>query len=599
MDEGLRGEMGRIGGGCAHLLRLVAGVALFAGLQGLACAQSGPSGLPTREQLQQPAPTPATGPAKVRIKDEVERAPCPLDNPAYSAIRLTLIRATFANLDPVPEGEIADSYRPYLGSDQPISVVCRIRDAAATKLRAMGYIAAVEVPVQRITGGEVRFQVLYGRVTDVRVIGEVGANRRLFEAYLGKLVDGELFNRRKAERLLLLARDLPGYDVQLTLKPAGSGAGNLIAEVRVSHVPLMVDFSGSNLAAPSTGRYGGQIRATLNGLLGLGDQTSISAYTTAQTHEQQIYQLGEDVRLGGDGLRLGGHLTYAVTRPNLGDDIPPVRAHTLLANIELGYPLVRRQAGNLRLNGGLDILNQNVSFAGLPLSRDRLRIGYLRLDFDALDLAGHGPGGSIGWRGSGSIELRHGFSILGASPNCRAEIARCAVATFVPPSLTSGDPQATVVRASGTFEWHPVNPVVFALSPRAQIASGPLAAYEQMSLGNFTVGRGYFPGVLTGDDGAGVQVEVRKTPIRLSRDGQFSAQPYGFVDNGWVWRRLSGLGGQRLSSIGLGSRVDLGRFGRIDGSVAVPVSTVPGEDKRRKAIFLLSYSATLYPVRSQ
>ena len=113
-------------------------------------------------------------------------------------------------------------------------------------------------------------------------------------------------------------------------------------------------------------RYGGQVRATLNGLLGFGDQTTLSAYTTAQTHEQQIYQAGEDIRIGGSGLRLGGHLTYAVTRPDLGAGIPPVRAHTFLANVELGYPIIRRQGGNLRINGGLDILNQSVTFAGLP-----------------------------------------------------------------------------------------------------------------------------------------------------------------------------------------------------------------------------------------
>ena len=35
----------------------------------------------------------------------------------------------------------------------------------------------------------------------------------------------EIFDRRRAERYLLLARDLPGYNVQLVLKPAGTGPG--------------------------------------------------------------------------------------------------------------------------------------------------------------------------------------------------------------------------------------------------------------------------------------------------------------------------------------------------------------------------------------
>ena len=35
------------------------------------------------------------------------------------------------------------AYSQYLGKDQPIGVVCRVRDAAATALRGMGYVAAV------------------------------------------------------------------------------------------------------------------------------------------------------------------------------------------------------------------------------------------------------------------------------------------------------------------------------------------------------------------------------------------------------------------------------------------------------------------------
>jgi hemolysin activation/secretion protein len=588
---------GRIAGNGAVL-------ALVAGLPGVVQAQNVPAqgvpiGTPTREQLQRPLPVPAPTQERVRIRDEVERAPCPLDNPAYADIRFRLTRVAFADLGPVAEVEIADSYRPYMDTEQPISIVCRIRDAAATRLRELGYIAAVEVPVQRIVGGEVRFQVLYGRVTAVRVIGDVGANQHLLESYVSRLADGQLFNRRRAERLLLLARDIPGYDIQLTLKPAGSGAGNLIAELRVGRTPLIVDFSGSNLAAPSTGRYGGQVRATLNGLLGLGDQTTLSAYSTAEFREQQIYQIGEEMRLGSQGLRLGGHLTYARTRLDLDPAIPPVRARTFLANAEIGYPLIRRQGGNVRLNGGMDILNQSVDFAGVPLSRDRLRIAYLRLDLDALDLAGHGPGESIGWRAQGSIELRRGLSIFGASPNCATDPARCAIAGFVPPSISVANPEATVLRATAAIEWHPLQPLIVAISPRVQVASAPLAAYEQMSLGNFTIGRGFFPGTLTGDDGAGAQIELRKTPIRLLRSGSMELQPYLFADNGWVWRHSSGLGGQRLSTVGGGSRFDMGRLGRLDTSIAIPVSTVPGEAKRRKPLFLLTYSAILFPFRSQ
>ena len=43
--------------------------------------------------------------------------------------------------------------RRFVGQEQPVAMICEIRDRAATILREAGYIAAVEVPEQRIADG--------------------------------------------------------------------------------------------------------------------------------------------------------------------------------------------------------------------------------------------------------------------------------------------------------------------------------------------------------------------------------------------------------------------------------------------------------------
>jgi len=557
-----------------------------------------PSGVPTREELERGAPQTSQQPSRLTVEGDVERSPCALDNPAYGDIRITLTKATFGNLGPVPENLMAESYQQYLGTEQPITVVCRIRDAAATMLRAMGYIAAVEVPVQRITNGEVRFEVLYARVTSVRVVGKPGRNEQLFGAYLQKLADGEIFNRFKAERVVLLARDVPGYDVRLSLKPAGSGAGNMVAEVRLEQTPVTVDFAANNFSAISTGRVGGQVRASFNGLTGMGDRTTLAVYSTSDFHEQQIYSLGHDMLLGGNGLRLGGHLTYAETAPTLGATVPPVDVRTVYANLELGYPLVRRQAFTLRGAMGLDLLNQKVRFGGAPLSRDRLRVAYLRFDMDGLDVKGVGPDGSVGWRANGAVELRKGVSLMGASPYCAASPALCAAPGFVPPSIAQGNPQATVLRASASVEMHLLRPLTFVIAPRMQISSDPVFAFEQFSLGNFTLGRGYDPGALIGDSGVGFAAEARMTPFRLTPQSRFELQPYVFSDNGWTWLKRSAVPGpQSLHSVGGGMRITFGGQARLDLSAAVPLSTLPGEANRRPVRVLASLAVNLLPWR--
>ena len=119
----------------------------------------------------------------------------------------------------------------------PISVVCEIRDRAATILRDAGYIAAVQVPEQRIAEGNVRFQVLMAHLTDVRVRGDATGAESLIAGYLRQLTKQPVFNRYEAERYLLLASDLPGYSVRLTLRPAGTVPGDVIGDVTVQRTP--------------------------------------------------------------------------------------------------------------------------------------------------------------------------------------------------------------------------------------------------------------------------------------------------------------------------------------------------------------------------
>jgi hemolysin activation/secretion protein len=66
------------------------------------------------------------------------------------------------------------AWSPFVGSEQPVAVLCEIRDAAATMLRDKGYLAAVQVPTQQIENGVVRMETLYARITAIRARGETG-----------------------------------------------------------------------------------------------------------------------------------------------------------------------------------------------------------------------------------------------------------------------------------------------------------------------------------------------------------------------------------------------------------------------------------------
>ena len=472
-------------------------------------AQSTPQAVPpTREEVTRPvAPLPAPQ-SRLEVEGGIERAPCALDGPEFRSIHFVLRGAEFDGLQGLTRAQLAATYAPFMGRDVPISTVCEIRDRAATILRDAGYIAAVQVPEQRITDGIVRFQVLMAHLTQVRVRGEATGAETVLASYLNQLTKRPLFNRYEAERYLLLASDLPGYTVRLTLRPAGTAPGDVIGDVTVQRLPAYADFIVQNGGSKALGRWGGLLRGQVFGLTGLGDRTSLSLFSTSDFHEQQTIQVGHDMRLGPQGLSLAGTFTYAWARPAVPD--AHVLAKTLFGTVELAYPFVRRQSQTIRGSIGMDILNQDVWLDRVKLTSDRLRVGFLRLGVDAVATnfrqgytAAEPP-----WHFTSLIELRQGFHGLGATGDCGPAGINCLGPGDIPPSRIEGRSDATVIRFTGYGEYRPIPRLTFALGARGQYAWKPLLSFEEFSAGNYTVGRGYDPGALLGDRGFGTQAEI-------------------------------------------------------------------------------------------
>ena len=185
------------------------------------------------------------------MEGELERAPCALDGPDFASIHLTLKDVDFDGLKGLTKSDLASAYSQYIGRDVPISVVCEIRDRASTILRDAGYVSAVQVPEQRIADGVIRFNVLMAHLTQVRVRGDANGAEGVIAGYLRRLTNQPVFNRYQAERYLLLASDIPGYTVRLTLRPAGTAPGEVIGDVTVQRNPAYADFNIQNMGRRS------------------------------------------------------------------------------------------------------------------------------------------------------------------------------------------------------------------------------------------------------------------------------------------------------------------------------------------------------------
>lgn len=543
-----------------------------------AFAQQAP--LPSRQEVTPPTPD-TRGNSRVEVDSRAafERPPCPF---AGSTLRLTVNQVNFTQPDGSPlQPGLARSLAGVAAppGEQPITAVCDLRDRANAALRAGGWVASVQIPAQEINGGVIAFQVVAARIVEMRVRGSAGPYQALLGDRIRQLQASDPLNEREAERLLLLASDTPGLDVQLSLRPAGGTQGAVIGELNIIYRRFSVLANAQNFNSRLLGRETGYVRAELYGLTGLADLTYLGLSSTAQFREQRIVQVGHVLGLDASGTRLGGRFTYAWSRP----DLRPLdyRTNTLIAGVDLTRPLIRSLRGNVGARLGFDYINQ-LSFVRsgetkVPLTTDRLRIGFVGLDADYVSVR---DDGTTALAATASLELRRGFGLFGASDR-----------GFTNGRLTSridGSARATVARLGAEVAVGLGRVFTIAAQTQVQWANKPLLSYEEYSVGNLSIGRGYDPGATSGDRAVGGRAELRaELPIAAA----VGTQLFGFYDA----VRLQNLDanasvGERrrtLQSFGGGARLSLPGSVVLEVMYAHPRDRATPFDERRPGDRLL------------
>jgi hemolysin activation/secretion protein len=527
------------------------------------------NGLPTSQEIrrQDEIPPPVRATVTVRSRGAVSPGPCPaaIATSALSA-PLAAIDFTGPNNAPLDHGvsvALAGVGGGLDGSPRPIRAICDIRDAANDALARAHYVATIRVPEQTIAG-HLHLEVITAKIVALRVRGDPGRSSKRIAALLDRLQKLEPLNEVDAERILLLAGDIPGISVTLELRPAPSGKlGEVVGEVAVERVPGALFFNAQNYGSTQIGRYSGLVRGELYGLTGLADRTFLGVFTTGDFKEQQVVQVGHDFEpFAASLLRIGGQFTYAWTKPTLSSGGVGVNleSRSLLATLSGSYPLIRRSDHNLRLDGGFDFIEQRTKSSGTPINTDKLRELYLQVNGDATARVINGLASL--WRVAGGIELRKEGQTSGGAIPTRFE----------------GDPQAFIARGNAVIEgrlrFGSQSPYAATVSidGRGQYTNHPLLAFDELAVGNLTIGRGYDPGATSGDRAYGAATEIRiGKPQPLSRN-DWAYEAIGFYDVINIRNLDSNQfeANRTLHSYGGGVRATWGSHGRIDVMYAKP-----------------------------
>ena len=548
---------------------------------------------PSREQVNPPAPQSEVPKSEARVDENeaFQPGPCPL---ADSDIKVAINRVSFT----APGGGALAPELAQLLADigtssesKPIRVVCDIRDQANARLRIARYVASVQIPAQRIDDGVLRLEVVAGHIVEVRVRGEAGPFENLIRKRIELIKQLNPLNANEAERLLLLANDIPGLNIKLGLSPSGSGSqpGDLVGEMTVSYRRFSMIGNIQNYNSKFLGRETIYLRGEYYNLFGQGDRTYLAGSTTLDFNKQRIVQLGQSFTLSSRGDRLSLIATMADSRPAL--DTIDLRTVSLIGNIEYSRPLVRSVDTKIDAALGFEYAQQRTrvysTSSSVPLNRDRIATVYARLEAAKRKLRSDG---SEAWDFGGSLEFRKGLNILGATKPGQ-------IIDGYAPTRFQGSSTATLVRGqiNGMIGLGPI--FELATTMRGQWANRELLNYDQFAIGNLTIGRGYDPGANTGDRAIGGAHELR---ANVQVGSNTRGQIYGFYDWVKLWnldpssternRTLASVGGGvRVSLLG-SMRLDLTYAHPLDPPLLTGVNIKPPPDR-----FMFSLTAQLIP----
>ena len=469
----------------------------------------------------------------------------PVTPPAASsqteATLFVLAGVRFDGARAVSEAALREAWSPMLGRPVSLGDLRRIGRQAELIYAATGYpFVAVILTPQDVQGGQVTFRVVEGHISDLTVLGLDPIARRQVSGAFQPLVGVTPLAIADVESAYEMARSIPGLSLAGTLR-RGSEPGGMDLVIQTRRRTWRAYANVNNFTAEPVGPWGVLLGVDYNGASQFGDRTSLQVYATADLGEQTLVKLDHVRTLNHVGTMLEVQAVRAWASPRAAVAPLDLATDVTALNVELTQPLYAHGPATLRGHIGLDSTNQETRvFSSIRLTRDDLRIA-------AVGLTG-------AWRGAGvqavaNLEYRQGLSFAGASRTGDPDLSRF-----------DANPQAGVLRGDLTADL--ALPARFALNVRAQAqwSNASLAAPEEFTAGNLTIGRGYDPGAAFGDSALAAAVELRGPPLPVSTG--LTAQPFVFHDAAEVWNHEPGApDGRWIRSAGAGVRLEAtGRF---------------------------------------
>lgn len=389
-------------------------------------------------------------------------------------------------------------------------------NALTNAIRKTGVFLAEVIIPQQTVDGEVRLEVIEGRLAKDGIIIGSGSERVkgsiISNTLENALQPGSVITADKIERAILLTNDLPGIKGSEEVLIPGENVGEGKLEVFPHDDKLITGTAYyDNFGGSFTGRnrVGGTV--DLNSPTGHSEKVTVSAYVTDK--KTAFASLETNVRLGSSGLRGGVVLDYLDYKTDEADDL---HGSAMDASVYLRHPIIRSRQTNL--NGEVRYSYSNLedeNNSGNVTDRV-LNIGSVGLNADMLDNALGGGKTVI----SATASLGHA-NLNGNQAN-KSEDA--STANTQGQFIKGNFGISRLQHLSGGFQ----TLVAF----EGQLANERLDASQSMTFGGPFEFPAYLSGDVFGDEGGMFHVDLRYNFLSPVIGGR--AQVSAFYEHGWI-----------------------------------------------------------------
>ncbi|WP_019209989.1 ShlB/FhaC/HecB family hemolysin secretion/activation protein [Yersinia massiliensis] len=480
-----------------------------------------------------------------------------------------------------------EKFRPLLAKLEGKSITLQQVNAVAQLItqqyRNDGYLLVrTFVPYQQIVDGQIRIQVIEGKINHVNNQGDTN---KAMKRYADNILQDQPLTSAQLERNLLLMNDLPGNVAQGTLSPSTESAGSdllITNELQRWDGFLGIDNRDSRYYGSWQG-YGG---LNLNNPFDLGDRLSARYGHSFESNFMAFYEGQYEAPINRYGTTMSVLYQHSDGHPDIYSFLN-ANSHGDNIIARLNHPWVRSRMKNINTsiaftwyNGTSEYLN-DPDYA--PSSDDKIRALRFGSSWDFIDV----------YHGSNLIkmELSQGLHVMNASHERRQN-----------PSRENGKTNFTKLQID-IQRLQNLDPITSGLglyiATSAQTAfNDPLLTPEQFGIGGSQFGRGYDPSEIAGDSGIAGKTELQYSKQHVIQEKTIPVQYYSFWDIGKVWNNKPRYEvTQSLASVGAGARINILTDSYITGEVAFPLTRpVAAEESKgyngNKARFYFNFLKT-------